>query len=683
MTMAANASPNTPAPSTRAFSPRRWIAGASLFLVVAAVYWNSLAAPFLFDDVPAVVANPTIRDLASFDVLRPPEHGGTTTGRPIVNLSFALDHALHRDSPGGYRATNVLLHALAALALMGVIGRALRGPVLGSRFGAHASVVSWSAALLWAVHPLQTESVVCIAQRTEVLCGLFLLVVLYCWARATATHATRSRAWFCAAFVASLVGMATKEVMVVAPVLVLLYDRSFFSGTFAATWARRRVPLLALAATWGVLAFLLVRGSGARGASAGFGLGVSPWHYLLTQCEALVLYLRLSLWPHPLVLDYGTSLVRSMAEVWWQGPLVLLALGATVWALVRRPVAGFLGACFFIVLAPSSSFVPLVTQTIAEHRMYLPLAAVVVPVVWGLYRLAGVRLPWAAAALAVALGATTVARNHDFRDALSIWTDTVEKRPTSARAHNNLALVLDEAGRAEEAAIHFARALALDDAYVTAHYNWGSSLLAQGRLEEAVERLETALRLAPEHPDAHVNLGNALVRLGRPADAIRHYERALELEPLADVLYNLGVVHLELGQARPAAARLQSFLRSHPEHPEATYRLGRALEQLSRSDEAVRLYAQVLQVDPRHLEAHRRAGLLRAREGRFEEAGSHFRAVLELEPDDVDAMANLANVHLVLGRAREAVALYEEVLRRRPDDAQTMQNLRLAREALR
>src|SRR5262249_38465279 len=154
-------------------------------------------------------------------------------------------------------------------------------------------------------------------------------------------------------------------------------------GSFSSALRVRRGYYVALAATWLVLAALVLRGHGARGDAAGFGRGVSPWNYLLTQADALVLYLDRSLWPHPLVLDYGTSVATSLPGVWWQSLGIFLLLIAAVWALTRRPALGFLGASFFLVLAPSSSIVPLVTQTIAEHRMYLPLAGVIALIIFG------------------------------------------------------------------------------------------------------------------------------------------------------------------------------------------------------------------------------------------------------------------------------------------------------------
>lgn len=659
-----------------------------LLLAVALVYANSLTSPFLFDDAGAVVNNPTLRDLTSLDVLRPPADGSTTTGRPVVNLSLAVNRALTGDGAFGFHVGNVVLHGAATLTLFGLIRRTLlRLAHPSGRGPAAATGPAFLAALLWAVHPLQTESVVCIAQRTEVLCGLFLLLTLYGFARGTepaggASGGGRAR-WLTVSLLASLAGMGTKEVMVTAPVLVLLYDRTFGAGGFGAALRQRPVYYAGLATTWLLLIALLLAGGGNRGASAGFGLGVTAWTYLLKQAEAIVLYLRLSVWPHPLVLDYGTAVATSVREVAGAGGVVLGLLGATLWALVRKPVAGFLGAWFFVILAPSSSVVPLVTQTVAEHRMYLPLAAVVVGAVAVVTGKLGRRASWVLGFGAVVLATATVARNRDYRSAVAIWSDTVAKAPQNARAHNNLALAWQEAGDVARAAASYARALQLAPDYVSARYNWGAALLAQGAAAEAISQLEAAVRLAPDHADARVNLGAALVRTGRAADALVHFEAAARLRPAGDVHYNWGVALLELGRRSDAAAQFERALAVAPALADAQVHLGRLAETEGRLAEAEARYSEALRLAPDHPLAHARLGLLLARAERFEAAALHFRALTRLQPDNADAHANLGNTLLGLGRPREAIASYEQALRLRPDDRRTRENIALAHEALR
>jgi len=554
-------------PAAASWAGSRW-SGAALVFAVLLAYANSLQAPFLFDDAGAVQRNATIRDLTSLAVLNPPADGSTTTGRPLVNLSYALNYAFGGENVVGYRAVNIAIHALAALTLLGLLRRTFSArPAVVTP--AHGSVVALVAAALWALHPLQTESVVGIAQRTELICGLFYLLTLYTFARAVLPAEDRSRGpqpvWFVLSVVCSLAGMASKEVMVTAPLVLLIYDRTFVAGTFSAAIRLRGRYYGTLAATWLLLAFLVIQNSGARGASAGFGLGVTPWSYLLKQCEALVIYLRLSFWPHPLVLDYGTAVPASAAEVWWQGSVVLALLVGTVWALVRRPALGFVGAWFFLVLAPSSSVVPLVTQTVAEHRMYLPLVAVVVLAVAAFGRALGPRALAGFAVLVPVFAAVTVGRNHTYRDEIAIWSDTVVHAPPHSRAFTNLGAAYVAAQRPAEALPPLDRALALDPADHSAKRNRALALLALGRADEASAIFAMLPAREPGEAAEYFDLGNAFARDGKYPEAAAAYTRTVTLEPTHFAARaNLGNAFLAAGRATEAIAAYEAALRLRP-----------------------------------------------------------------------------------------------------------------------
>ncbi|MFM1747203.1 MAG: hypothetical protein RLZZ188_869 [Verrucomicrobiota bacterium] len=654
---------------------------ALLAAAVVIAFAPGLRAPFFFDDEAAVLRNPTIRTLASRDILRPPADGGTTTGRPLVNASFALDHALWGANPAGYRATNIGIHLGATLVLFALLRRTFRARPLASRVAVDADSAAWFGTLLWAVHPLQSQSVTAIAQRTESLCGLLYLATLLAFARHAEAKAAGSRAasrWRIAAAVFCAAGMAVKEVMVTAPVVVLLYDRTFVSGTFQEAWRRHRGCLLALAAAWLLLAALLFAMGGTRGAAAGFGHGVSSWHYLLTQSEALVLYLRLAFWPHPLVLDHGTAVVTSASAVLTEGILVLTALAATGWALVHRPVAGFAAAAAFIVLAPSSSFVPLVAQTVAEHRVYLPLAALAATITVLSGRLGPAR-SWVLGICALALTATTIVRNRTHLDPVALWRYSLEGRPGNARAHNNLALALRDAGDPAAARVHFVRAAELDSPYVPARYNHGVLELAEGRLKEAEVLFNEALRLAPEHPDARLNLGITLVRAGRAAEAVPLLEAAARGQPAADTHFNLGVALATVGRLNEAEGALRAASQRDPGLAEAHYQLGRLAERRGRAADARHEFERALKIDPRHAESHRRLGLLAARSDDLAAAERHFSALANLLPSDADAHANIGNVHLLTGRIQEAISRFETALRLRPGDERLRESLERAR----
>jgi len=606
--------PATPTPIRS--GPLSWGLPALLVAAVTLAYWNSLAAPFLYDDISAVATNPTIHHFGIS--LTPPADGSTTSGRPVVNFSFAVNYALSGNSVWSYHALNILIHAAAALVLWGLLRRTLASPALRGRFAGAVEPLAFAVALLWALHPLLTESVTFVSQRTESLYGLLCLATLYCFVRGTASP--RPGLWSGLSVFTCLTGMATKEVMVTTPLLVLLYDRTFVAGSFAAAWRQRRGYYGALAVTWLLLAGLVIAAGGTRGHSAGLGLGVDWWAYLLKQNQAILLYLKLAVWPHPLVVDYGADLVRSWTEVWWQGPVVLALLAGTVWALYRRPVLGFLGAWFFLILAPSSSVIPLVTQTMAEHRMYLPLIPIVAAVVLGAYLLAGSRSLPIVLALAVGAGVMTFRRNQVYHSELSVWADVLDRIPGNARAHNNLGIALYDAGRLDEAVAQYRESIRLDPTKDCVYSNLCNVLTHLGRAEEAVAPGEQALRLKPDSADGHVDLGLAFARLGRNEEAVGHFETAMRLEPEAnDVPGYLASAYFELGNRAAEAA----------DYPAAITR---------------------------------------------------YRQAQGLAPGDRSTGNNLANALLAAGRTDEAIAEYQRILRLHPDDRAVQENLDRARE---
>ena len=658
-----------PAPSERRAT---WLAVAALLLAGLVAYHNSLSAPFLFDDDPSITDNPTIRTFwPPWGALSPPMGGEGVTSRPVVNYSFAVNYALGGLDVRGYHAVNLAIHLGAALLLFGIVRRTLRQPVLRSHFGDHAGLMAFAIAFAWLLHPLQTESVTCVVQRTESLMGLFYLLTLYAAIRAI--EAPRPGQWQLFAFAACLAGMESKEVMVSAPLIVLLYDRTFVAGSFRAAWSRRKWSYLSLAATWGVLAWLVLgMGQGNRGGTCGFATVISWWSYLFTQAEGIVRYLMLSLWPRPLVMDYGTYVARDPVVIASCFALLAALGAATIVALWRRPVWGFVGAWFFAILAPSSSVVPLATQTLAEHRMYLPLAAVLALTVAGLQRLAGPRGLYAAIALAAALGGMTVQRNTDYRSVVSIWTDTVAKRPESARAQAGLGGALLMANRADEAIPYCKRALQLDPK--SSSYLLGSALIKAGRPADAIPFYQQALRLNPKLTD--FCLGYALLQAGRAAEAIPIYERTLRLNPdRADVCNDLGNALAEVGRVPEAIGCYERALRLWPGFPEAHNDLGAVLYSSGRMEEAILHYRQALQGRPDYVEAEYNLGLALFDTGQLDEALAAFRVVVQRSPGLVPAWCSLGRALARSGRTAEAASSFEEALRRAPDSAEARDGL--------
>ncbi len=653
--------------------------GVLIAVAAIAAYANSLAVPFLFDDTPSILQNPTIRHLGAIGtVLSPPARGGaTTSGRPLLNLSLAVNYALSGRQVWSYHAFNLLVHVLAGLTLFGLARRTLERLRLPS-----AAALACALALLWTLHPLQVESVTYIVQRAESMVGFLYLLTFYAFVRGADEG---SRPWFGLSVAACALGMATKETMVTAPVLVLLYDRTFVSGTFGAAWKRHGRLYLGLAATWLLLAWLVLGTGGNRGGSIGFGVGVPWWKYALSQFRAIVTYLTLSVWPHPLVFDYGTEWAHGAADVIPYALVVGRAGGGDDLGRSRhRPVLGrgFSAAWFFVILSPTSSIVPGIRQTTAEHRMYLPLAAVLALLVVGVARAAGrLRLAPLArglllAAAAAAAAGLTLARNRDFRSERAIWADTVAKQPANGYAHYNLGVVILQESGPKDAIPEFRAAIRIEPRYVEAHNNLGIALLDAGRPDEAIAEYQTALRLRPGYAQAHNNLGNAYAQSGRLADAIAELREALRLQPdYPDAELNLGIALQQVGQMAEAIGRYQQALRLQPDYPDAHDDLGNALLASGRVPEAMEQFHQALRLDASDTEAHNSLGNALEISGRLPEAIAQYREALQLRPAYPEARRNLGDALAEAGELGGAVDQYREALRLRPAYAQAHESL--------
>jgi tetratricopeptide (TPR) repeat protein len=618
-------------------------------LAVALVYANGLTGPFLPDDERAISTNPQIRQL-SLAALDPPIET-PVAGRPLVNLSFALNYAAGGLDVKGYHAANIALHALAALVLYGLVWRTLARSDGGSGLAAAAQPIAMATALVWAVHPLNTEAVTYLTQRSELLMGLSLLVTMYCALRAAdSRHHVR---WTVAAVAACLAGTVSKESMVVAPVLVVLFDRVFLYGSVREALTRRRALYLGLAANWLVLGWLMVS---APRSTVG-GDAAAAWTYLLNQAVLVARYLRLAVWPVGLVSDYGTPRALSLGEVWMPGAVVVALVLLTLVALWRRPRLGFLGAWVFITLAPTSSVVPIVSEVGAERRMYLPLAALAVLAAVAVFRLlvrqsrpagGGARmmpLPWVAAVAIVcaALSAGTMLRNQEYRSRMTLFQANVNRWP-SGRARFSLA---DELIKADDhnAAVAQLQAAATAD-YPPAYYGLAAEMLGAGRVDDAAMYAREFIRLMPASPvvpTAHELIGQALLMQGKLPEAATEFTQLIDMRP---------------NDPRPRLA------------------LGDVLLRQRKVDEAIIRYGEALDRRPGDPEILQKAGLALAAAQRLPEAASAFDRALSGRPDDIGLLNLLGRALAAQGLYAEAVGPFRRIVELAPSDSQAAENLK-------
>ena len=599
---------------------------ALLLIGAALAYSNAMPAPFVLDDTNSVVNNTTIRQLSPLSVPLSPPGDTPVARRPVVNLTFALDYAAGGLDPRGYRAVNLLIHVLVALVLFGIVRRT---PGMSTD-------LALGVALIWMLHPLNSEVVDYVTQRSESLMALAYLLTLYC----------AIRGWTGAAIAACAVGVFCKESIVTAPVAVVLYDRIFLFDSFAAALRRRGRLYAGLFASWLLLALMM--SSGQR-TSAGFGAGVSVITYLLNQIRLIPRYLYLAVWPHALVADYGLPQPLAFHDVLIPGLVLAAVVALTIFLLVRWPRLGFCALWVFLTLAPTSSFVPVATEVGAERRMYLPLAGLVsVAVVggWLVLRRTPARVRIAmVAAVCVLAGAGTYLRNREYRDPVILGRTIVERWP-SGRGHFFYGMELVSAGRHEEGIEEFRRSAAN---YPGGHYALGGELIDAGRIDEGVEHLREFIRLAPNDSavaPAHDLIGRVLMTRNQFDAAADEFSAILARDPAnTRALIFLGDARWRQGRIADAVASYERARAIDPSLGGDGTVLGRlaiGLAEAHRDDDALRAGEDAVRATPESAALQMLLGQLLAGRGRVAEAVPHFQRAVELAPNDQQARTFLA-----------------------------------------
>ncbi|MEW4529757.1 tetratricopeptide repeat protein [Maioricimonas sp. JC845] len=642
-----------------------WWAPWLIVAVAAVCYANSFEGTFLFDDENVIVQSPAVRQLWSVP---------DGSNRPLTEWTFGVNYAISGLRTWSWHLVNLVIHAAAGLALYGIVRRTLLRDSMPGDLRAAATGLALSTALLWTVHPLQTQAVTYIVQRMESLMGLFYLLTLYCFIRADGS--SRRTIWLVLSVGCCLLGMESKPVMITAPVLLLMYDRMFVATSWKELIRKRWAYHVAL---WTVSASTLgwsmryATGAVSRGMATGGAERVRPLTYLYSQAEVLLWYLRLSVWPSGQCIDYAWPFPDRLQDVLLPGLVIVALVLATVWCVVRRSPWGFVGAWFFVILAPTSTFVP-IRDAAFEHRMYLPLASVVLAVVVGGYRLiswwsrsgSGERtlrnVEWGAVAAAVLiLGTLTVLRNGVYASDRLMWEDVVAKAPHNPRGYNNLGHAVEKAGDPERALELYDAALEREphppmSVYVL--HNRGRVLIQLGRVEQALPDINLAIDQAEgKLPTGFMLRGICHRKQGRLEDALADFDQALQIDPdFADALNNRGLVRLMQNDLDAAEADFNRAIALRPDLAEPYANRGVVYRRRNRFDKAIADYTRALKRDPRHLDARYNRGLALAATGQPADAVDDFSTILQLDPTNADAWRERAFTYASVGQVRQCLA---------------------------
>lgn len=652
----------------RAAAGSPWMQLAIVLLVGLLAYSNTFHAPFVIDDEGSITENPVIKNLATF------LFDGTgyryNPRRFIGYLTFALNYSAGGLDVTGYHIFNTAVHLANGALVFLVVRLTQQTPLFknaqeAERPARGVSPGTWAplvAALLFVAHPIQTQAVTYVVQRFASLATLFYLASLTCYIAARlrqeagAGSGGRTVLWYLAALLCALLAMKTKEIAFTLPLVVALYELSFFGAHLR----KRLLFLLPLAATMLIVPLGLMHSGRPLGELLGEmdrlareTTSISRGDYLLTQFSVIVTYLRLMLVPVGQNLDYDYPVFHTLFAPRVFFSLLLLALLAGAGGYLyrrsaREPrlrLAGFGIFWFFITLSVESSVIP-IRDVIFEHRAYLPSVGIFCTVAVLLAPLLARLAPRVAAAavgvLVLALAVTTWQRNLVWGSAVSLWQDCALKAPGKARPHNNLAIALLAAGRNDEAATELKTALKLDPKNVEALRNLGAAYEKTGGVEQAIIQYQAALQENPENKYAHYNLAVAYGKQGKTDEALAELQLALKVDPeYPDAHNNLGVLYANQGRMKEAIEEFGLAVKYDPRSAEGHKNLGFALGMNGRQEEGIAQLRTAADLQPGNPEIYNSMGIIYANVGRFKEAASQFEKAVQLGPQEQKYLDNL------------------------------------------
>ncbi len=615
----------------------------SLLVIVVVgglAYSNTLVAPFVFDDIHAIVTNGEIRRL-------PPTAAEWFHQRSLPHVTFTLNYLAGGYNVFGYHLVNIAIHLLAAWVvfwLSFLLASQAVASLVVARFRSvrltNHLVIALVAALIFVVHPVQAQAVTYIVQRLSSLTALLYVLALATYVKFRTSPAAAVRVlWAAASLSAAVLAMHSKEISITIPAAIVLLEVMFFSSS----WQRfkRRIPfLIPWLLTFFIIPFYLLGGvqllrgqlsgeqfvagltpSGAIGAAAETRT-IPRATYLLTQFNVIRTYLRLLVLPIRQNIDYDYPLSYTLFDLRTALSLLLiislLAAAVVLWRKTYR-ICSFGILFFFLTLLPESSVVP-ITDVIFEHRLYLPLvgvaliAAYLITIMLAYARAHTLWKAISAAHLAaavsvlliVALAAATYARNAVWRDAIGLWQDAVSKSPYKARVHKSLGDAYMDGKQYQEAKTELARALALDPRYEGVHENLGVIYSQEGNFQQALAEFEQELALYPDNLGARNNVALMYLAQDRLPQAAVVYQELFKLRPSqAEWHSNLGVVYRRQGLLERAIGEFEQALVYDPSYVAAYINLGNVLRQQGRFGEARAAYAKAIEIDPNNTVAQR------------------------------------------------------------------------------
>ena len=621
-------------------SHARWhTVGVVLFLASAVwiVFGQTIRHDFInYDDQFYVYENPVITQGLSWDnVVWAFTHIHFYNWHPLTTLTNMLDCQLYGLNPGGHHFTSLLLHALTASCLFLML-RSLTGAFWRSAF----------VAAVFAIHPLRVESVAWVAERKDLLSGLFFMLTLWSYARyvkLSAADKSKGMGWYGLALGLFALGLMSKPMLVTLPFVLLLIDfwpfhrfnpsTIFVQPAACLRLLAEKLPFLVLVAAdciATVRAQQTALHSGALyGMPARIGNAILSYVDYLSQmfCPMglAVLY------PHP---GNHLSLVKVVASA-----VVLIGISAAIWIGHKKRPYLLVGWLWYLgMLVPVIGIMQVGQQGRADRYTYLPQIGLYILIAWGVVEVCGrwrwrkvILGPLAAILVSSLMGAAYVQTSY-WKNSVTLWTHTLLHTSRNYIAENSLGIALVKQGRFQEAITHYRQSIQdqpEDADYAEAHNNLGAALMELGQMDESIRHFERAIQIKPEYAEAHGNLGIAFMKSSRVTEAVQQYDRALELKPDdASAHNNLGSALVEKGHLDAAILHYKRAIQLSPDYSEAHNNLGNAQAKLGQLKEAQQHFERALQLRPNFVQAHFNLGIMLARQENWKDSADQLQQAL-------------------------------------------------------
>jgi protein O-mannosyl-transferase len=646
--------------------PKSFLAAASvavLLLLTTAAYWPILTHDFVnCDDPTYVTENVRVQGGLTWQGV---VWAFTTTEaefwHPLTWLSHMLDTQCFGLRAWGHHLTNLLLHLANTLLVFFCFER-----LSGARGR------SFVMAALFGLHPLHVESVAWVAERKDLLSGLFFLLALWAYGRYTKSrwqmadgkwakpgsigHLPSSGFYFFALLLFAL-GLMSKPMVVTLPFVLLLLDYWPLRRLELSPHASRRsslgplllekIPFFALAVGGSVLAWWIQHSRQNLGRLDEFPLSLRVSNALVAYCR----YLGKTLWPMDLAVFYPYPRGWPLTSVLASAALLAAIAFAALWLVRRRPYLAVGWFWFIGMLVPVIGLVQVGRHALADRYTYLPLIGLFLILVWlvadllprGRYRLALLGV-----VSGLTLGACLVVTHRQLRH----WhnSETLARHALRVTQGNylaaiNLGAALHDAGKVDEALAQYRMALEMAPNYAPAHNNLAVALAGKGLRERAMAELREALRLEPRYASTHYLLATWLEQQGQASEALEHYQEALRLQPdFPEAANDLGGLLAGQGQWQEATECFARAIRFRPRYAEAHNNLGTAYLAVGKLGEAATEFATALRLKPGYTDAQANLGKTLYYQRRGPEAAPHFTAVLQTNPNSLEALDLLARI---------------------------------------